>query len=110
MSADTIGGFNSRPRVAGDERELKRVALRGVSIHARTWRATDAQMRYATSIGFNSRPRVAGDPAVGRGADSRRCFNSRPRVAGDVEVRAVFPEHADVSIHARAWRATLPVT
>ena len=98
-----------------------------VSSHARAWRATWRWYVNNALRGFNSRPRVAGDPlneprstfltsfqfTPARGGRRRRgvaglrlhCFNSRPRVAGDCRKNApVAP--AQVSIHARAWRAT----
>ena len=102
---------------------------RCVSIHARAWRATQRGGEVMGEEGFNSRPRVAGDtpptPSPPRGS----CFNSRPRVAGDRIPRPrrrrrggfnsrprvagddIFTDTIrllqSVSIHARAWRATM---
>ena len=55
----------------------------GVSIHARTWRATSILVRSSAPSGFNSRPHVAGDHGT-----------------ASVMIATV------VSIHARTWRAT----
>ena len=38
----------------------------------------------------------------------RICFNSRPRVAGDLKKAFFAYTRNVVSIHARAWRATVP--
>ena len=120
--------FNSRPRVAGDgdpchAHNLTIVSIHArawratrvcggcarshcVSIHARAWRATCAARAYpSTPCSFNSRPRVAGDQPFLLSISIPQGFNSRPRVAGDMgeEQRGEVPE---VSIHARAWRAT----
>ena len=78
-----------------------------VSIHARAWRATGfAPLLWSKPICFNPRPRMAGDFCARNCPCSLRCFNPRPRMAGDQRhgVATVSPL---VSIHARAWRATL---
>ncbi len=54
--------FNSRPHVAGDLRNRLPAHRARVSIHARTWRATNASTFAAMPPSFNSRPHVAGDP------------------------------------------------
>ena len=100
-----------------------------VSIHARAWRATAALAsnclralfqstpahggRLATTsrivspmASFNPRPRMAGD-SFGLASQSRQvCFNPRPRMAGDQSGSRRAHGNHDVSIHARAWRAT----
>ena len=77
-------GFNSRPRVAGDQA---------------------APPTTASRTSFNSRPRVAGDFIGTSEPTKSQGFNSRPRVAGDLDTRDIR-RPVIVSIHARAWRAT----
>ena len=100
--------FNSRPRMAGDRTTTTRAG------HTRS---------------FNSRPRMAGDSRATRRPPSPPRFNSRPRMAGDHKLLQACadtgkfqftPAHGGrqlelgigdlysaVSIHARAWRATV---
>ncbi len=77
-------GFNPRPRTAGDERRAE---------------------RSAHGCRFNPRPRTAGDARNGATLRGVRRFNPRPRTAGDCE-RLCIARCDDVSIHARAQRAT----
>ena len=83
------------------------MSVRVVSIHARAWRATRVDDEVESADGFNSRPRVAGDRRLRATSPPACCFNSRPRVAGDVLRHHVRVAERGVSIHARAWRATL---
>ena len=77
-------GFNSRPHVAGDDEHRRRAARVGVSIHARTWRATPwTTTRISSPACFNSRPHVAGDQDRRLDGHDQVRFNSRPHVAGD---------------------------
>ena len=126
----TLYGFNSRPHVAGDASRSPARPFRD-GFNSRPHVAGD---RARTRGGlrcprFNSRPHVAGDP---RRSCRRTChgsFNSRPHVAGDLTVaplgspwhtfqftparggrlrpQALRRRAAEVSIHARTWRATL---
>ncbi len=122
-------GFNSRPRVAGDVWYGRRSVFGGMFqfTPARGGRHFKGQPTWQLPS-FNSRPRVAGDYDVTYTVKGEQCFNSRPRVAGDLlrfsksryfigfqftparggRLAARFPRLPiwDVSIHARAWRAT----
>ena len=78
------GGFNPRPREAGDVDALNDGTVDEVSIHARVKRATGMrQCLLMATRGFNPRPREAGDAHEG-----------------------VFRGCPVVSIHARVKRAT----
>ena len=77
--------FNPRPHVAGDGRLLlpEHVAA-GVSIHARTWRATQklTQPTRHRSVSIHARTWRATRRANPT-RHSASCFNPRPHVAGD---------------------------
>ncbi len=92
--------------MAGDLEAARDPHLEAVSIHARAWRATIVYVSTLARSCFNSRPRVAGDCVFGKLSTVLRCFNSRPRVAGDRPTEGSH-DPSEVSIHARAWRATL---
>ena len=80
-----------------------------VSIHARAWRATAAFICPHGVNVFQFTPARGGRPQSRRLRVAASGFNSRPRVAGD-PLTALFPAPLrDVSIHARAWRATFVV-
>ena len=64
-----------------------------------------AHLRPVMAASFNSRPRMAGDPALRGEKEPASSFNSRPRMAGDESV-VIIHKAINVSIHARAWRAT----
>ena len=103
------GCFNPRPRAGGDRRtQLANRCDQVVSIHARARRATDMiRIKQSRSERFNPRPRAAGDLAT-RAAGSRdRAFQSTPPRGGRRRMRAHGGVVIDVSIHARARRATV---
>jgi hypothetical protein len=102
-----------------------------VSIHARAWRATTlggdgillnklfqstpalggrrfrmaAAMRYSAC--FNPRPRMAGDLCHVAGQGNVQWFQSTPAHGGRHSGGQRFTGRPPVSIHARAWRATV---
>ena len=122
--------FNSRPRVAGDFFAFAFSFLISVSIHARAWRATRVDLRalVARSVSIHARAWRATIPhrltaiicrfqfTPARGGRHllslrlARCLlfqftparGGRPWRSGQTDMRGV-------SIHARAWRATLRV-
>ncbi len=77
-------GFNSRPRVAGDQ-SYERRKIMHARFNSRPRVAGDVPKRKKIKIrySFNSRPRVAGDQKFNVGDEITWSFNSRPRVAGD---------------------------
>ena len=98
--------FNSRPRVAGDPvGVLCLCAAQRVSIHARAWRATVAASASFAVLVFQFTPARGGRRASASRTNKHWSFNSRPRVAGDIHP-PTNPLGKQVSIHARAWRAT----
>ena len=121
--------FNSRPRVAGDPTR-RRGDGRGRFQFTPARGGRHASHSFAASwIVFQFTPARGGRPHSPSSATptwwfqftpargGRRhfyghnqivavCFNSRPRVAGDQRIARVL-ECVEVSIHARAWRATL---
>ncbi len=77
-----------------------------VSIHARARRATSLRSLRRTTSAFQFTPAHGGRlPSPDNLKGPRKCFNSRPRTAGDGSADSVTG-HAEVSIHARARRAT----
>ena len=101
-----LTSFNSRPRVAGDPvGVLCLCAAQRVSIHARAWRATVAASASFAVLVFQFTPARGGRRASASRTNKHWSFNSRPRVAGDIHP-PTNPLGKQVSIHARAWRAT----
>ena len=97
--------FNPRPHMAGDHSDTRLRGSAGVSIHARTWRATLGAGPTTTPSKFQSTPAHGGRPFAERKATAQPCFNPRPHMAGD-EPWPNCPTERYVSIHARTWRAT----
>jgi len=98
-------GFNPRPRVEGDARDLGLVMATEVSIRALAWRAIQAAQKLSLCITFQSAPsrggRCNGRPLTSMPA----CFNPRPRVEGDSGDATCSRPVRSVSIRALAWRA-----
>ena len=64
---------------------------------------------YCGHLMFQSTPARGGRRRLPGGSSaSWSCFNPRPREAGDAAILADFHIHKEVSIHARARRATFP--
>ena len=101
------GEFQFTPARGGRHRRDVRYRRRDpVSIHARAWRATAYWSLAKLHTLFQFTPARGGRRRRRRRAAALPCFNSRPRVAGDPFTFTRVREGA-VSIHARAWRATV---
>ena len=100
--------FNPRPRMAGDVLEVGVISRLRVSIHARAGRTTGcATSSTRLGGGFNPRPRMAGDRRTIHGSHAPNLFQSTPAHGGRrCSNRSGYPWRC-VSIHARAWRATV---
>ncbi len=124
--------FQSTPARGGRQRWLpSRPMCDGVSIHARTRRATPhadalrgeqqfqstparggrpcvAMAHCGAGISFNPRPHAAGDATTATVCRPLlRCFNPRPHAAGDASTSVHLRRELSVSIHARTRRATM---
>ena len=103
---ETTQAFQFTPARGGRPACSLACAGRTVSIHARAWRATTRKLLSRRACCFNSRPRVAGD-TPGMAARGRGAFQFTPARGGRPERAAASLCGHGVSIHARAWRATL---
>ncbi len=100
-------GFNSRPRVAGDT-ALKPSFPNAPFQFTPARGGRPGKLRAWCARGrFNSRPRVAGDELCRKRAERARWFQFTPARGGRLRVRLRQKRVLAVSIHARAWRATL---
>ena len=99
--------FQSTPARGGRQgADTAADALRYVSIHARTWRATQrlTTTKENANVSIHARTwRATRNTA--ENPPKIPCFNPRPHVAGDLKFPAISASTL-VSIHARTWRAT----
>ncbi len=78
-------GFNPRPHTAGDPGpDVVPVSVPGVSIHARTRRATNPCWPLSTGRMFQSTPAHGGRRKICQRYRRTPCFNPRPHTAGDL--------------------------
>jgi len=83
LAAAFPGGFNPRPRAAGDAGFNVITGVEVVSIHARARRATPPPAAAAESPKrFNPRPRAAGDAIGSARRRAPRMFQSTPARGG----------------------------